>query len=173
MNSIDWECYNNDNIGVLRTLYKNSGSCVMNGYIGDSISNFSLDEKGNLEFKSEKNIGDVSINSTGVILSDSVLIKQIEKKKDRSSYQLFSWDVPRNQYSYLLFSDNETLEDSYKKLKDNNICLCGNDVPTIFKNHDISFDNISQILLDQNVDSINAMFEDAQEDFVGKTSFTI
>ena len=46
MNAIDWESYNNDNIGVLRTLYKNSGSCVMNGYLGDSVSSFSLDENG-------------------------------------------------------------------------------------------------------------------------------
>lgn len=173
MNAIDWESYNNDNIGVLRILYKNSGSCVMNGYLGDSVSSFSLDENGNLEFASNKTIGDITTSSTGAILTDSVLIKQIDKQKDRIHHQLFSWDVPRNRYSYLLFSDEKSLNDCYEKLKNNDICLCGNDVPTIFKNHDISFDNISQILLDQNVDSINAMFEDAQEDFVGKTSFTI
>jgi hypothetical protein len=173
MNAIDWECYNNDNIGVLKTLYKNSGSCVMNGYLGDSISEFSLDENGNLEFSSKKSNGDNVTLSKGTILSDSVLIKQSENQKDRTHYQLFSWDVPRNQYSYILFSDETSLNDCYNKLKNNDICLCGSDVSSIFNKYDISFDNISQILLDQKVDSVDAMFEDAQEDFVGKTSFTI
>ena len=173
MNTIDWESYNNDNIGVLKTLYKNSGSCVMNGYLGDSISEFSLDENGNLEFSSSKKNGENNVLSVGVILDNSVLIKQNENQKDRVHYQLFSWDVPGNQYSYLLFSDEKSMNDCYEKLKNNNICLCGSDVSNIFKKYDISFDNISQILLDQKVDSVEAMFEDAQEDFVGKTSFTL
>ena len=172
MNAIDWESYNNDNIGVLKTLYKNSGSCVMNGYLGDSVSSFSLDENGNLEFTSNKTVGDIATSSTGAILNNTVLIKQVDKQKDRTHHQLFSWDVPGNQYSYLLFSDGKSLDDCYEKLKNGDICLCGSDVSTIFKDNNISFDNISQILLDQKVDSVKDMF-DAQDDFVGKTSFTL
>jgi hypothetical protein len=172
MNIANWECENN-NIGVLKTLYNNSGNCLMNGYLGDSVTAFSLDNSGNLEFKSEKKLEDSIVKSTGAILSDSVVIKQCDEKDDRTHYHLFSWDVPGNQYSYFLFLDEGPLNDCYEKIKNNDICLCGKDVPSVFKQLDISFEDIYQILLDQKVDAVDSMLNDAQGDFVGKTSYTL
>ena len=172
MNVVDWE-YENRNADLLKQLYKNSGSCIMNGYIGESMPNFSLDSNGCLEFSTKKDNGNSFTESKGAILSNSVAIKQLDKKNDRDYYQLFSWDVDKSMYTYILFDNNESLDDCYEKVKSNDICLCNTDVTGFFKNNDISFDNISQILVDQKVDSVSSMFDDAQDDFECKTSFTL
>lgn len=172
MNVADWE-FKNENIGVLRTLYNNSGNCVMNGYLGDSVRGFSLDENGNLEFTSEKVVDESTFKSKGTILSDSVLIKQAERKDDRTHYHLFSWDVNNSQYSYFLFMDEKSLDNCYDKIKNSDIGLCGKDVRSVFKELGISFDDIYQVLVDQKVSPIDSMLNDAQGDFLGKTSYTL
>jgi len=172
MNVVDCK-YENGDTGLLKQLYNNSGSCIMNGYIGDAAPIFSLDSNGCLEFETNKKIGDNYTKSKGAILSNSIAIKQLDKKGDRDYYQLFSWDVDNSMYSYILFDNIESLDDCYNKIKENNICLCNTDVTGFFKNNNISFDNVSQILVDQKVDSVSSMLDDAEDDFECKTSFTL
>ena len=40
---------NNSSVTLLGKLYETSGNCMMNGFIGDSITSYSFDENGNLE----------------------------------------------------------------------------------------------------------------------------
>lgn len=159
---------------LLRKLYNNSGSCVMNGFIGDSISSYSIDDVGNLQFESSKVDSGSLVNSTGTVLSNSVVIKQVQKSKDRSYNHLFSWDVPRNLYTYVLFDDEDSMNHCYSEIKSFDMNLCEGDISTNFKKMGVSFDNISQILLNQKVDSVSSMLDEAaQEEFEDKTSFTL
>lgn len=173
MNVIDLEYDNYKNVDKLKQLYKNSGSCIMNGYIGEEVPSFSLDSKGCLEFKTRKSNGTNFTDSQGAILSNSIAIKQLDRKGNNDYYQLFSWDVDNSMYSYILFDNEKSLNECYEKIKDNDFCLCNADVNDFFKDNCISFDNISQILVDQKVEGLSSMFSDAQDDFEGKTSFTL
>ena len=149
----------NLSLAVLKKLYNYYGNCFLNGYIGDSIVDFTIDENGYLEFITNKVTDDKEISSTGTVLTDSVIIKQIESSSDRINNQLFSWDIYSNKYTYISFDNEESMNECFNKIKSNDINLCRGDVSLSLKNIGISFDNVSQILLCKDYNSISSMFD--------------
>lgn len=143
----------NEQLAVLKRLLVNTGNCVMNGYLGDSVSGVSLDEYGNIEFVSRKEDNSVLVESRGAVLSDSVVIRQKQDIKNRTYYQVFSWDLAEDVYTYIAFDDAESMNSCYEKIKKFDVNLCKEDISNKFVELGISFDSIAQILLNQSVHS--------------------
>ena len=168
---------NNSSVTLLGKLYETSGNCMMNGFIGDSITSYSFDENGNLEFVSSKRDSKSQIDSTGAVLSDSIVIKQIQKADNASYNHLFSWDVDNSLYTYILFDDVDAMNKCYDNIKRNNSNLCVGDISSTLSQLDVSFDSISQILLNQKVENAASLLDgdtiEAESQFYDKTSFKI
>ncbi len=158
---------------LLNSLYATSGNCMMNGFIGDSIKSYSFDENGNLEFVSSRKDARSQIDSTGAVLNNGVVIKQVQKSENGNYNHLFSWNVGKSLYTYILFDDEKSMNNCYNEIKKRDINLCDGDVTSILGNIGVSFDNISQILLNQKVDSASSLIDAAEEEFVDKTAFTL
>lgn len=162
-----------ESLNVLKKIYRNTGNSAISGYLGDSVNDFSIDDYGNLEFKSSKKTENKEINSYGTVLENSVLIKQIQKSRDNIFYQLFSWNVSDNSYTYVVFDDMKSLDYAYNQLKRPGINVEESDVSLLFNELGISFDNIAQILLNQKADELSTMIDESFENSNTDTSFTL
>ena len=152
-----------EQLAVLKRLLGNTGNCAMNGYLGDSVSGVSITSNGNVEFSSNKKDDSTLVNSKGTVLSDSVVIKQEQTIGNRVYYQVFSWDLAEDVYTYIAFDDSESMNACYEKIKTFDVNLCREDISTKFVEMGIAFDHMAQILLNQSVHSSNSM--------IGETSF--
>ena len=113
---VDESLYSKE-IEMLEMFYERTGNCVMNGYVGSSLDGISYDEAGRMEFHSFYQEGDLKTVSTGALLRDSIVIKQIQLNKRQNYYQLFSWDKDLDTYTYLAFDDEKTLDYAYRQIK--------------------------------------------------------
>ena len=145
---------------LLGKLEKNAGNCIMDGFLGEDFLDLSFDDEGRLQFMSNKKIDDTSIDSIGVVLSDSVLIRQVEQNSILRSYRLYSWDVDRNLYTFLEFDDKSSWNHFFDVIKRFDICLCGGDISSQFQEMGLTFESVTQILLNQRVDPLSRMFDD-------------
>ena len=144
MNIHELSQYGDDTL-PLQQLYKNVGSCVMNGYLGDSIDELSFDEEGKVTFSTHKDLGDRAVDSKGVVLSNSILIKQVEKGNDLTSYRLYSWDVDESKYTFLSFDSASSLNRFFEVIKGFDACLC-DDISTLFQEMGLSFEPVTQVI---------------------------
>jgi hypothetical protein len=102
------------------------------------------------------------INSTGVVYNGCVLIRQHEKVGNRDYYQMYSWDVPHKCYTYISFDKEKPMIACFNKLKSTQVNLHNEDISSKFAELDISFDDIAQVKLHQNMNSfsLDDMFRD-------------
>ena len=70
----------------------------MNGFLGDDLTRCSFNDVGNLEFSSHHEEDETIIDSSGVVLSDSVLLKQTELIQ-----KMISSNYGKELYSIWLF----------------------------------------------------------------------
>lgn len=147
---------------VLTMLLSVTGDSSKSGYLDDSITGMSLDEFGNLQFESYREKDGRVINSTGVVFDDCVLIRQHEKVGNRDYYQMYSWDVSDKCYTYISFDKEKPMTDCFNKLKSTQVNLHNEDISLKFAELGISFDDIAQVKLHQNMNSfsLDDMFRD-------------
>lgn len=157
----------------LERLRDDTGNCIMNGFLTDSVSSCNFDSNGLLEFTSHKEKDGTSISSVGVVLSDSILIRQTQKGEVSSYYSLYSWDDKDGSYTYLSFDNGDILKEYYERIKRMGISLCNEDVSDAFKAMGLSFENVTQVLLNQKVDPIQRMFDEELETYSKKNSFVL
>jgi len=148
-----------EQLAVLKRLLVNTGNCSMNGYLGDSVSGVSITPQGNVEFASKKKDDSILVDSKGTVLSDSVVIKQEQTIGNRVYYQVFSWDIADDVYTYIAFDDVEAMDSCYEKIKTFDVNLCREDISMKFIEMGIAFDHIAQILLNQSVHSSNSTID--------------
>lgn len=144
----------------LERLCNNAGNCVMNGFLGDSVSSCNFDENGILEFSSRKESEGVAVDSVGAVLSNSILIKQKQNGEMMHYHNLYSWDEDSDSYTYLSFDNEGELNRCYDTIKRFDANLCRDDITALFRNMGLSFDSVTQVLLNQKVDPIQRMFDD-------------
>lgn len=144
----------------LEKLYNNAGNCVMDGFLGDSVDSCNFDENGILEFSSRKEKDGVIVQSVGAVLSDSILIKQNQEGEMSEFHNLYSWNKSGDSYTYLCFDDESVLNRYYGVMKRFDVDLCSEDISTAFKRMGLSFDNVTQVLLNQKVDPVQRMFDE-------------
>ncbi len=149
-------------IGILCDLVNKNGSCLMDGYLGVDNISFSFDDLGLLEFYTEKEEDGLTTKSNGVVLDDCVVIKQVQDCDLLSYNQLMSWDILDNSYTYIGFDDVNVLNDCYDKIKKRGINLAKEDISLKFTELGISFESIAQVLLNQKVDSLSLMVDEAR-----------
>lgn len=140
---------------VLTKLLSETGDSSKSGYLDDSITGMSLDEFGNLQFESYREKEGRVIKSTGVVFNDCVLIKQDEKVGKRNYYQLYSWDVNNKCYTYISFDTEEPMINCFNKLRTAQVNLHNEDISLKFAELGISFDDIAQVRLHQNMESFS------------------
>jgi hypothetical protein len=162
-----------ESLNVLQKIYRNTGNSAISGYLGDSVNDFSIDDFGNLEFKSSKKTENKDIYSYGTVLENNVLIKQIQKSRDNNFYQLFSWNVSSNTYTYVVFDDMKSLDYAYQQLKKSGVNVEESDISLLFNELGISFDNVAQILLSQKADELSTMVDESFIKPNTDTSFTL
>ena len=138
---------------VLTKLLSETGDSSKSGYLDDSITGMSLDEFGNLQFDSYREKEGRKINSTGVVYGDCVLIKQQESVGNRDYYQMYSWDVPHKCYTYISFDKEKAMTNCYDKLRRGQVNLHHEDISVKFSELGISFDDIAQVRLHQDMKS--------------------
>jgi hypothetical protein len=149
-----------DPIVTLKRLYDTTGSCVMNGLLGEELKNCNFDENGVFEFTTDCENDDVQIHSQGAVLSDSVLIKQTQKDHNQSSCHLYSWDLRKRHYTFLSIQDEEHLNRFYNRIKRTDTNLCQGDISKSFQNMGLTFDAVNRVYLNQSIDPLHQMFDD-------------
>lgn len=160
-------------VAVLSSLLDKNGSCSMNGYLGSSNVKLSFDDAGILEFETRNEADDFVTESWGAVLSDGVVIKQVQKNSQVSYNQLFSWDVDSNSYTYLVFDNMQSMNDCYDKIKAFDVNLNKVDISSTFAELGISFDDVAQVLLNQKVDSVASLVDEAVSEATDDTSFVL
>ena len=147
---------------VLTKLLSETGDTSKSGYLDDSITGMSLDEFGNLQFESYREKDGRKITSTGVVYNECVLIKQDEKVGSRNYYQIYSWDVANKCYTYISFDKENAMHNCYDKLRKSQVNLHNEDISLKFSELGISFDDIAQVKLHQDMKSfsLDDMFRD-------------
>ena len=136
-------------IEVLETIWNYVGDSVLNGYLGSSVETVSYDEDGRLEFDSRFETDDVVTLSTGVVLSDSVIIRQVQKHDKGYYCQLISWTKDGKNYSTIVFDNVNTLDKAYNGLKKLSGEFLDDNVNSVLDELQISFDNIMNIKIGQ------------------------
>lgn len=160
-------------ISRLESLYHNAGNCVMDGFLGDSVYSCAFDENGVLEFSSTKDKDGTVMESVGAVLSDGILIKQKQSGEFTQYHNLYSWNSESDSYTFLCFDDQSVLDRYYDVMKRLDANLCSEDITSEFKRMGLSFDNITQVLLNQKVDPIQRMLDDEMEESHSKDSFVL
>lgn len=174
MNEVNkFECVDGEKVDVLSKLLEKNGCCSMTGYLGVANMQLAVDDNGVVEFVTETENDDFIIKSQGAIISDGVVIKQVQTGASVSFNQLFAWDIDDNSYTYIVFDNPRGLNDCYEKLKNFNVNLTKEDISSKFMEMNISFNDVAQILLDQKVDTVASMVEEAVTNASDDTSFVL
>lgn len=150
---------------VLESIYEYAGDDVMNGYLGSSVMTVSYDSFGNVEFDSRYKNDRFYTNSTGAVLKNSLLIRQVQECEDKDFYQLISWKKDGSSYSYIVFNSEENLEDAYIKLKRSYGEFLDGDINSVLGDLDISIDNIMNIKTEQKVVQHSISVDDIIESY--------
>ena len=143
----------------IEELYQKTGNCPMNGYLEDA--NYQVDDH-YLTYTSEKMIGDLTTSSLGIVLKNGICVKQIQRNEQMQYPQMFFWDSSKGEYTYIAFDSEEALQSAFDRVKSFDINLCEGDISEELRYMNISFDNISQVLVHQKVDPISIMMEETQ-----------
>lgn len=141
-------------VGILEELCEKTGDCVMNGYLGSSVTNIAYDGLGNLEFQSEHRCGNLLTNSTGVLLDNSLLVKQTQDDGNRRNLQLFSWKMDGSSYTYVAFDNEEVLDMAYEKIRAYYPHFLNEDVDLELAQLQIPMDNVMDIKVSQDVEPL-------------------
>ena len=136
-------------IEVLETIWNYVGDSVLNGYLGSSVETVSYDEDGRLEFDSRFETDDVVTLSTGVVLSDSVIIRQVQKHDKGYYCQLISWTKDGKNYSTIVFDNVKTLDKAYNGLKKLSGEFLDDNVSSVLEELEISFDSVMNVKIGQ------------------------
>lgn len=165
MNIVDLNHYNDDCTLPIRNLYEKTGNSSISGYLGEELEKMGFDEEGHLHFSTHKEIEDGNIDSHGVVLDDSVLIKQRQLSHDMNSYRLYSWDVDKSMYTFLSFDNESSLNHFFNVIKRFGYSLCDDDISLLFQEMGLTFESVTQVLLNQKKNPLDAMFdEEVKED---------
>lgn len=100
-------------------IYEFTGNKAQVGFLGN-ISNVGKDDLGNFEFNTEYSSGGLDSISTGVVLDDSAIIKQIQKSDNinvEPSYQIYSWDTDTCDYVWIAFTNSDAMNFAYNRMK--------------------------------------------------------
>ena len=160
MNVIDLEVFQNESTWPVQKLYEKTGSCKMNGYLGEDLKDPYLDENGLFCFSTHKEVEDTVIDSFGTAYKDSVLIKQTSKSYTGTDYSLYSWDASQGKYTFLGFDDPNALDRFYDRIRKFGINLCDEDVTLLFREMGLTLENVTNILLNQERNPMDMMFDD-------------
>ena len=138
-------------IEVLENIYEYAGDCQMNGYLGSSVLSISKDRKGRVEFDSCFEGEYASFESTGVVLSESVVIKQYQRQDEKVLYQLYVWKKDGSCYSYIAVENDDVLQKLYKGLKKVDCQILDGDIHKILEDVGVSLDEVMDIRTSQEV----------------------
>lgn len=140
-------------IEVLEELAEKVGDCSEIGFLGSSVSNISYDEYGKVEFESEKYGQDIITKSTGAVLSDSIIIMQIQNGNDSRLMQLYSWKLDGSKYTYLTFDSELVLKKAYDGVKKTDKGFLAENLDNDLQELGISYRDIMDIKVAVNVDN--------------------
>lgn len=160
----DLKLYGEEYTQPLINLYNKTGNSSLSGYLGEELKDVLFDGDGKLHFSTDKKVEDIEINSHGVVLTDSVLIKQVQKGRYNSSYRLYSWDVDDSKYTFISFDNNMALNRYYDTVQRFDVSLCGEDISSLFQEMGLSFESVSQIILNQTMNPMDVLFEQEVEE---------
>lgn len=143
------ELYNEEKklekLDKLEDFYRKVGNVVTAGYLGSTIFNVRFDNKENLEFQTFHRAGDLESLSTGVLLNDGIMIRQIQRNSKDKYFQLFSWNNDYTKYTYVLFDSLKAMDEVYDILKATDTNLCVDNVAEVIRSLRIPIDNILQV----------------------------
>lgn len=134
-----------DDIEKLEKIFEFAGNTHEVGYLGSSIMTVGGDDLGNFEFNSEYTDDNINIVSTGAVLEDSVVIKQIHKYEGCKKFQMYSWDLNSCGHVCFEFNNEKGMEEAYDKIKNLKENIGKKDVADRLKDLKISFENITNI----------------------------
>ena len=144
-------------LNELCDFYKEIGDEVIAGYLGSTISNIRFDDMGDLEFQTLHEAIDLETLSTGALLNNGVVIRQIQKNPQEKFFQLFSWNKDYTKYTYILFDNLTALDIAYDIIKAADTNLCTENVAESLRTLRIPIDNILQVKDNVEVNSIEEL----------------
>ncbi len=164
MNIDELGLYEEDFAIPLVELHKQTGNSLVSGYLGEKLNDAYFDSSGFFRFSTHKEMDDSVVDTKGIILSDSVLLSQIIKGHEDTSYRLYSWDVDDGCYTFLAFDKEFAMKRYFDVISRFNANLNRDDISSLFKEMGLTFDNVTQILLNQKINPMDMMFEEEMEE---------
>ena len=147
----------------LKGLYDVTGNVPESGFLAEDFIDCDFDDNNKLEFTTDCEKKGYIYSSCGVVLNDSVLIKQIFSTFIADLYFLYSWDTNDNIYTLLTFDDEELLDKFYDGIKNNNINLCSCDIADSLKKANLKIEDVKEIFPNQKLDPLKHMLDDYEE----------
>ena len=141
----------------LCNFYKKVGNEVTAGYLGSMISNIRFDDMGDLEFQTLHAASNLETLSTGALLNDGVVIRQIQRTPQEKFFQLFSWNKDYTKYTYVLFDSLMAADIAYDIIKAADTNLCQENVADALRSLRIPIDNILQVKENVEVNGIGKL----------------
>lgn len=135
----------------LKTIYENTGNSMISGFLGEPIQNASYDEEGHFTFSTRKKFSHSVVTSEGVVLPSGVLIQQVQKEDESTTYRLYSWDVDENQYTVLSFDQEQAMRRFFETICRFDLCLCDDDISTLLQEMGLTLESVMQIYVNQKV----------------------
>ena len=148
----------NLSISRLKKLYDLIGNSYMSGFIGDSITSFSVDDNDLLEFTTLKELNNSTFGSSGVVLPGSIVFMQSVDEVDINN--LISYDDKNNRFTFISFDDYNSMSECYNSIKNNNINLCSGDISSILNDIGVSLDSISKIYVKKDIKVLSSLIGD-------------
>ena len=162
MNIEELSQYGDDYVQPLVMLYKRVGNHSKDGYLGEKLDVL-FDGDGKLHYSTHKEINEGAVDSQGVVLGDSVLIKQVQRSHDLTSYRLYFWDTKKDMYTFLSFDNELSLNRYYDVIQRFGVSLCDEDISILFQEMGLTFESVNQILINQRNNPLDYMFEEDEE----------
>lgn len=149
-----------EKVEVLETICRRAGDCVENGYLGSSVTNISYDEFGHVEFESDNLTNNVTTQSRGSVLDESVIIMQVQEVKDNKLYQLYSWNTLGTSYTYFAFDSMAALKQAYFAVKKANQGFLAENLDSNLQELGISYRDIMNVKVAVKVQAVQTQTEE-------------
>ena len=149
-NLVSGASYENE-IEVLENICEYAGDCQINGYLGSSVLSISKDRKGRVEFESCFEGEYSTFESTGVVLSESVVIRQCQRQGEKELYQLYVWKKDGSCYTYIAVDTEDVLQTLYNGLKKMDCQFLDGDIHQVLEEIGVSLNDVMDIKTAQEV----------------------
>ena len=155
-----------ENFNRLLHIYELYGNCPETGYLKEA-KEIQYEKDGEVYFKSI-NTGEKETTSEGVVLPNSIVIKQVTTNGKKTENHIYIWDDnqddDKKKYTYIEFDKEDSMKECFNTIRSQKQDINHSDIAETLKGMGINFENITQILTSQILNPLDEMLKDEDQD---------